>query len=71
MRCKACDVLLDDYEVKRKSTITGEYFDLCSRCLSYIFHDINDRDTDKELDPDIDLDVEMPYLFEKETLVDR
>ena len=33
MKCKACDVLLEDFETIRKDT-SGDYFDLCSTCLS-------------------------------------
>jgi hypothetical protein len=33
MKCKACDVLLDDYETVKKDA-SGDYFDLCSYCLS-------------------------------------
>ena len=32
MKCKACDVLLEDYETIRKDA-SGDYFDLCSTCL--------------------------------------
>jgi len=33
MKCKACDVLLEDYETVKKDT-SGDYFDLCSYCLN-------------------------------------
>lgn len=33
MKCKACDVLLEDYETIRKDA-SGDYFDLCSTCLA-------------------------------------
>jgi hypothetical protein len=32
MRCIACDRALSDYESTRKSSVTGEYVDLCNRC---------------------------------------
>ena len=32
MRCIACDRALTDYESTRKSSVTGEYVDLCNRC---------------------------------------
>ena len=35
-RCRACDVILSDYELTRKSAVTGEYYDLCNHCFSYI-----------------------------------
>lgn len=33
MRCKACNVVLTEFESVRKDT-NGEYTDLCSLCLS-------------------------------------
>lgn len=32
-RCKSCDKIMSDSEMCRKNLVTGEYFDLCSRCL--------------------------------------
>ena len=40
MRCKACDVLLTEYEATRKSAMSGEYLDLCNGCFKYIQEDI-------------------------------
>jgi len=34
MRCKACDTILNDWELTRQDKSTGEYLDLCSECLS-------------------------------------
>lgn len=33
MRCKACNVVLNDTELKRKDRDTGEFYDLCGTCL--------------------------------------
>lgn len=33
MRCKACDVILDDAEVIKKDS-SGAYYDLCTDCLT-------------------------------------
>lgn len=33
MRCKACNVSLNDFESTRKSKNTGEYLDLCNTCF--------------------------------------
>jgi hypothetical protein len=33
-RCKACDVILNEHELKRKDPMTDEYLDLCHECLS-------------------------------------
>lgn len=36
MRCRSCDVNLNDFESTRKSAITGDYYDLCSNCFDSI-----------------------------------
>ena len=33
MRCKACDVILDDLETLKKDN-RGEHYDLCTECLT-------------------------------------
>ena len=38
MRCKACNVLLEDHELNRKDRISGEFLDLCSEC----YHESNE-----------------------------
>lgn len=40
-RCRSCNCILNDYEMTRKSTITGEYFDLCTACFSTIRADVH------------------------------
>ena len=35
-RCVACDKILNNYELKRKHSVTGEYLDLCNQCLRSI-----------------------------------
>lgn len=34
MRCKACNVALNDFEATRKSKNTGDFVDLCNSCFS-------------------------------------
>ncbi len=34
MRCKACDVRLEEYELNRKCSITNTFLDLCSLCAN-------------------------------------
>lgn len=51
MRCCACDCELSDQEATRKSSVTGEYLDMCNHCLSYIIDDM--------LQLDIDIDVQL------------
>lgn len=36
MRCRACDAALTDREATKKSAVTGEFYDLCSNCLSSV-----------------------------------
>jgi len=33
-RCRSCDARMSDADMKRKHAVTGEYLDLCSRCLA-------------------------------------
>jgi hypothetical protein len=35
MRCKACNIILENHELSRKDKITGEFLDLCSTCAQY------------------------------------
>jgi len=34
MRCKACDIILEEYELNRKCSITNSFLDLCSQCAN-------------------------------------
>lgn len=43
-RCRACNVILSDFEMTRKSTVTGEYYDLCSHCFGYIKHTVHSKE---------------------------
>lgn len=36
MRCKACDENLSNEEATRKSPNTGDYIDMCNRCLGTV-----------------------------------
>ena len=36
MRCAVCDVMLSDFEATRKHADTGEYLDLCCKCIAYV-----------------------------------
>jgi len=40
MRCKACNTPLNDFESTRKSSITGEYLDLCNSCYNVVKNDV-------------------------------
>jgi hypothetical protein len=34
MRCKACDIILEEYELNRKCSVTNSFLDLCSQCAN-------------------------------------
>lgn len=34
MRCQCCNCNLNDFESTRKHAETGEYLDICNRCIS-------------------------------------
>lgn len=34
MRCKACNTVLNDIELKRRDRETGEFVDLCHECFT-------------------------------------
>lgn len=40
MRCRACNVILTDFEATRKSNKTGEYIDMCNACFYQIKDDL-------------------------------
>ena len=60
MRCIACNKNLSDFESTRKSTITGEYIDLCNGCYSGVGIVSEDREDlrDVEVTEDDDLNIE-------------
>lgn len=33
MRCCCCGVALNDFESTRKSAVTGDYLDMCNKCI--------------------------------------
>lgn len=60
MKCLSCDCFLTDREASRKGSSSGQYLDLCDRCLSTI-PDLeyveNPSLSDKRV-TDVDVDVE-------------
>lgn len=59
-RCKACDVILNEYELKRIDNHTGMHLDLCNVCASY---------SDDAMAESSEMEVilkEFPNLSEKE-----
>lgn len=49
MHCKACDKLMNEWELKKIDPFTNDYADLCSSCLSssyrVFFDDITEEDS--------------------------
>ncbi len=33
MRCQCCDKILNDYEATRRHAATGEFLDICNKCI--------------------------------------
>jgi protein-arginine kinase activator protein McsA len=34
-RCKSCDVILNEYELKKIDHLTGHHLDLCNACAAH------------------------------------
>ena len=52
-RCKACDVILNEYEMKKVDKETGLHLDLCNICLAHsddAMHDSLGQLSEKEFD---------------------
>jgi hypothetical protein len=62
MRCAVCNVMLSDFESTRKHADTGEYLDMCCKCVAYTKtptidnYDLVDNEdlANMSLSPDID-----------------
>jgi hypothetical protein len=53
MRCKACDTILNDYELTRKDS-EGRHYDLCGTCYKFV------RDIETE-NNNVDVDSVLRY----------
>jgi hypothetical protein len=67
MRCKACDVLLTDYEATRKSAESMEFIDLCNRCYSYIVDEVDTIDRE-DLRDIADEEETLPHDYDEDDL---
>lgn len=36
MRCRACDKILNDYELTKKFSVSHQFVDLCNECCRYL-----------------------------------
>ena len=61
MRCVACNKALSEFESTRKSSVTGEYLDLCNHCYSEIAKDIHADERDDLRDETDNIDEEDDY----------
>ena len=49
MKCQACDKNLNDWESTKKNDITGEYEDLCSKCLNAVTQEVKQSTYDHDV----------------------
>lgn len=54
MKCSCCDVILTTQESVRKFKNSGEYVDMCNKCLSTISDDVQVVDGEAEDEDDAD-----------------
>jgi hypothetical protein len=57
-RCKACDVIMNEFEMRKIDRATGDYSELCSNCLSAS----NEATTDSPMQIILD-DLVNPFEF--------
>lgn len=65
MRCQSCDKNLNDWESTKKNPTTGEYEDLCSKCLNVVIQDVEQSKYDH------DILNQQTYEYEEEVLPER
>ena len=67
MRCQACDKNLNDWESTKKNRDTGEYEDLCSKCLNEVVQDVEQSKYDHDV-----LNIQtQTYEHEEDTVIER
>lgn len=54
MRCQACNVVLTTQEATRRFEESGEFVDLCNKCLSTIDGDVSYTDGNTSEDESLD-----------------
>ena len=63
MRCECCDRNLNDFESTRKSKVSGEYLNMCNKCVTEAGIAATTRD---DLDPYEVLDEELDMSYEED-----
>lgn len=66
MRCVACNKALSEFESTRKSSVTGEYLDLCNSCYGEIARDIHADERDDLRDEADNIDNGDDYEMSEE-----
>lgn len=54
MRCLSCDCELTDFEATRRYSHSGEFVDLCGRCIAPIVVSLDTSERFELFDPDLD-----------------
>ena len=72
MRCQSCNKILNDYESTRKSTVTGDYIDLCNHCYSTIKDQIYTKERVDLLTESDSYETDSEFVddFDKDSLTD-
>lgn len=59
MRCQDCNTNLTDEESVKKDAKTGQYLDICNKCLSNFYKDIDDLYMDSTNGDDLYMDYTL------------
>ena len=49
MRCKCCDIVLNEDELTTRNPVTGEFEDMCHYCLVIAMESLSDFEPDDEV----------------------
>lgn len=62
MRCKACNVNLNDLESTRRYGGSGDFVDLCNRCHKWLPEDVNTVNNPEHEELEFDVDDELAAI---------
>lgn len=62
MRCKACNVNLNDLESTRRYANSGDFVDLCNRCHKWLPEDVNTVTNPEHEELEFDVDDELAAI---------
>lgn len=69
MRCVFCDRLLNDFEATRKSKVTGDYLDMCNKCVGSVQESIETLDRTDLAEgevPDEEIEFDDEFFYDEE-----